>query len=282
MNPYLLPDGPVQIAFSGGRSSAYMLHQILEANGPLPDRVLITFQNTGREMEETLDFVREAGDRWSVPIVWLEYCVLEGNKVGFKVVDHASAARNGEPFEALIRKRKYLPNQAARFCTIELKVRTAKRYMMQVLGWKHWTNAVGFRADEMRRVNKPPPRDRWTVWAPMAAAGAVKEDVTAFWSRQPFDLRLANNNGKTPYGNCDGCFLKAEATVARLGVDHPERAAWWEDMERLGSELTSGTGATFSKRYSRKQIRIHLENQDSLDFSETGVLCQADDGECFG
>ena len=31
--PYVLPEGNVQIAFSGGRTSAYMLHQILEANG---------------------------------------------------------------------------------------------------------------------------------------------------------------------------------------------------------------------------------------------------------
>lgn len=32
-SPYTLPDGNVQIAFSGGRTSAYLLHQILDANG---------------------------------------------------------------------------------------------------------------------------------------------------------------------------------------------------------------------------------------------------------
>ena len=36
-NPYLLPDGKVQIAFSGDRTSAYMLRQIIDANGGLPD-----------------------------------------------------------------------------------------------------------------------------------------------------------------------------------------------------------------------------------------------------
>lgn len=277
-NPYKLPDGNVQIAFSGGRSSAYMLHQILEANGDLPDRVAVTFENTGREMPETLDFVRECGDRWRVPIVWIEY---RPEQPGFAVVDHGSAARDGEPFEALIRKRKYLPNQQARFCTIELKVRTAKRYLMS-LGWTHWVNAVGLRADEPRRLNKPPPRDRWTVWTPLAAAGAGKLDVSEFWKRQPFDLRLQNINGKTPWGNCDGCFLKAEAIVARLAVEHPEKHEWWERMEALASELTSGTAATFSKRYSRREIRIYLQNQTTIDFGENGALCQVDDGECFG
>ena len=51
----------MQIAFSGGRTSAYMLHHILEANGGLPERVEVTFQNTGREMPQTLDFVAGAG-----------------------------------------------------------------------------------------------------------------------------------------------------------------------------------------------------------------------------
>lgn len=73
LNPYLLPEGNVQIAFSGGLTSAYMLHQILEANGGLPSRVEVTFQNTGREMPQTLDFVAEVGRRWGVLITWLEY-----------------------------------------------------------------------------------------------------------------------------------------------------------------------------------------------------------------
>ena len=39
--PFLLPEGNVQIAFSGGRSSACMLHRILQANGSLPESVQV-------------------------------------------------------------------------------------------------------------------------------------------------------------------------------------------------------------------------------------------------
>ena len=278
-NPYILPAGNIQIAFSGGRSSAYMLHQILEANGPLPERVVVTFQNTGREMPQTLDFVQEVGSRWSVPIVWLEYVVADG-KLGFAVVDHATADREGKPFEALIRKRKFLPNQQPRFCTTELKVRTAKRYL-RALGWDRWVNACGFRADEPNRLNKPPPRDRWTVWTPMADAGVGKLDVMRFWQASPFDLQLVNRKGTTPLGNCDGCFLKSEHSVARLALDYPERHAWWERMESLASSLTSGAGATFSKRYSRREMRDFMERQGDMQFDTEAVLCQKDDGECF-
>lgn len=280
ISPYLLPDGNVQIAFSGGRTSAYLLHQILDANGGLPDgghgRVRVTFQNTGREMPETLDFVQEVGERWQVPITWLEY---RSAVPFFEVVSHNSAARNGEPFEALIRRRKFLPNQQARFCSTELKVRTAKRWLRS-LGWEHWTNAVGIRADEPHRLNKPPPKDRWTVWTPLADAGVGRHHVSEFWSRQPFDLRLPNVRGNCWLGNCDGCFLKSEASIASLTRDYPERAAWWEDMERLASTLTSGTAATFSKRYYRKDLRSFIERQGDWVFSTEGVFCQADGGEC--
>lgn len=276
--PYLLPEGNVQIAFSGGRSSAYMLHEILAANGGLPERVVVCFQNTGREMPQTLDFVQEVGERWGVPIIWAEY---RDAAPGYAVVDHASASRDGEPFEALIRKRKFLPNQQMRFCTSELKVRPAKRLLV-ARGWSRWTTATGLRADEPGRLNKPAPKDRWTIWNPMAEAGVTKQDVARFWQRQPFDLRLPNHNGKTPLGNCDGCFLKSEANVARLALDYPERHAWWERMEALASDLTSGTGGQFSKRYSRRQLREFMERQGDMGFSDEAALCQADGGECFG
>ena len=277
-DPFMLPEGPVQIAVSGGRTSAFMLHEILRVNGPLPDRAVVTFQNTGREMPQTLDFVAEIGRRWNVHIVWLEYRV---QAPFFEVVTHNSAARAGEPFEALIEQRKYLPNQAARFCTIELKIRTAKRFLRS-LGWNHWTNCVGFRADEPLRLNKPPPKDRWTVWTPLADAGLSRHDVARFWARQPFDLALPNVNGRCPLGNCDGCFLKSEANIAALIREYPDRAAWWERMEAKAARLTSGPAARWSKRYGRAELRRFVDRQGDWVFSTEGALCAAADGECTG
>lgn len=277
MNPYRLPTGNVQIAFSGGRTSAFMLHKLLEANGSLPDRVVVTFQNTGREMPETLDFVREVGARWSVNVVWLEY---RPSAPLFEIVNHNGAARDGEPFEALIRRKRYLPNQQTRFCTIELKVLTAKRYLVS-LGWKRWTNCVGFRADEPHRLNKPKPEDRWTVWHPLADDGIGVHHVADFWRKQPFDLRLPNIGGNCWLGNCDGCFLKSEASVAAFTRDFPERAAWWERMEEVATGLTgSSSPAFFSKRYTRASMRNFMERQGDWALSTKGALCQTNDGEC--
>lgn len=51
-NPYLLPAGNVQIAFSGGRTSDYMLHQILAANGDLPEILRERAAELMRQAEE--------------------------------------------------------------------------------------------------------------------------------------------------------------------------------------------------------------------------------------
>ena len=275
VSPYTLPDGNVQIAFSGGRTSGMMLHHILEANGPLPDRVRVVFSNTGREMPETLDFVAECGERWGVPIVWVEYDPDER----YRVVTRETAATDGEPFEALIRKRKYLPNGVARFCTQELKIRPTTRLLVDS-GWEHWHHALGIRADEQRRV-RPSQDKTHTRWFPLVDAGATRHDVEAFWREQPFDLRLDAVRGETLLGNCDGCFLKSERRLSMLARDYPERHAWWERMEDLASELTSNPhGATWRKNGSRREIREYVERQGDWIFDTEDALCQRDGGEC--
>ena len=278
MSHYILPDGNVQISFSGGRTSGYMLHQIAEANGGIPDRCKVVFANTGREMPQTLDFVQDCGDRWGIPITWVEYLDAAPR---FAVVSHNSASRDGEPFEALIRRRKYLPNQQARFCTGDLKVKPSAKYLIS-LGWDKWMSALGIRADEMRRVNREPQRERWQRWYPLADAGITKHHVMAFWKKQPFDLRLPNVKGNTALGNCDGCFLKSEATLAMLARDYPERHAWWERMETITTEATTAEAARFRADYTRASLRDFVERQGDWIFNTDGALCQKDGGECTG
>lgn len=273
MNKYILPDGHVQISFSGGRTSAYMLHQIAEANGGIPDRVKVVFANTGREMPETLDFVQECSDRWSIPVAWVEYKNHVDPRQRFEVVSHNSASRDGAPFEALIDKKKYLPNQQTRFCTSDLKVKPAKEYLRSI-GFEHWNAALGIRADEPRRVKREPQKEPWQRWYPLADAGVSKHDVALFWKQQRFDLRLPHVKGNVALGNCDGCFLKSEAHVAMLARDFPERHAWWQRME-------SKVDGAFSKRYTRKELGEFVERQGDWIFDTEGALCQADDGECL-
>lgn len=51
-HPFDLPPGNVHVSLSGGRTSAFLLHKLLERHGDLPERVAVVFANTGREMPE--------------------------------------------------------------------------------------------------------------------------------------------------------------------------------------------------------------------------------------
>ena len=276
---FLLPDANVLISFSGGRTSAYMLFKILEAQQfILPDSCKVVFANTGREMPETLDFVQRCGEEWGVPITWLEYTKI-GKRSTFKIVNHNSASRNGEPFELLLKGKGILPNVHRRFCTQDLKVLTFKRYLKS-LGWKKWINCIGIRGDEQRRI-KPSKDNRWDNWYPLYHAGATKAIIMDFWKQQSFDLALWGKNGVTPKGNCDGCFLKSEATLAMMFREHPERMQWWIDIENKHSKAV-GREAHFHATRRFADIENFVSRQGDWIFDTEGVLCQADDGECTG
>ena len=273
MNPYILPEGNIQISFSGGRTSAYMLHKILEANGDLPERCQIMFANTGREMPQTLDFVNECSVRWNVPVVWLEYDRAD-NRATYRVASWDDHSMFGEPFELLLRRKKYLPNTVMRFCTSELKILTMKRYLTKQLGWNQWTAAVGIRADEAHRA-KTDSKDRWAYWYPLADAGVTKRDIYQFWQSQLFDLRLESVNGTTPLGNCDMCFLKSEKILANIAKTMPDKADWWIRMEQE-------TGSTFRKDRNLAEFTDFVGRQADWVFDDESFFCQADGGECTG
>lgn len=256
-NPYKILE-PTCISFSGGRTSAYMLYKVLEAHDmSLPDDCVVCFANTGKEDEATLRFVHDCETNWNIKINWLEYV----NK-GFKKVDFQSASRNGEPFEELIKSKKYLPNPIARFCTEELKVKTINRFLESTN--IEATTMVGVRADEPRRVGKLRQRG---LLVPLVDSGVTQEHVQAFWRQQPFDLGLPFRDGVTPLGNCDLCFLKGPNQIMGLIKDDPSRAVWWAKQEQL-------VGATFrSDRPTYGQMHKFLSDQADMFSKEGGVEC---------
>ena len=263
---------PTCISFSGGRTSAYMLWRVLQSNNGLPDEAVVCFANTGKEEEATLRFVDRCSREWGVPITWLEYRTDEP----FAVVDFETASRNGEPFEALIRKKNYLPNPVTRFCTVELKIRPMGRYLHSIgLVDKpsHGEQAawIGIRADEPRRVAKIPDKSR----VPLAMSNVSKADIFKFWASQSFDLELPNMGGVTMHGNCDLCFLKGGKQISSLIQEKPERAVWWAKMETL-VKITGKPGQTAgvfrSDRPSYEQMTKFAKDQISL-FEDETIAC---------
>jgi len=272
MNPFEILE-PTCISFSGGRTSAYMLWRVLQAHDmSLPNDAIVCFANTGKEDEATLKFVNDCAVNWNVPIVWLEYQDAEESKDRWKQVTYETASRNGEPFEAVIRKKNYLPNPVTRFCTIEMKIRTIANYLFSIglcetrskgehMSW------VGIRADEQRRAAKI-PRDR----TPLVTAGITKEIVGEFWRNQSFDLELPNIGGVTYHGNCDLCFLKGMSQTMSLIKEKPERAVWWAKMEALAL-ASKPDGARFRKDRPGYAEMVQYTTDQTTMFDDESIAC---------
>jgi 3'-phosphoadenosine 5'-phosphosulfate sulfotransferase (PAPS reductase)/FAD synthetase len=273
MNPYKI-EGPALISFSGGRTSGFMLWNIIQAHGgSLPEDIHVVFANTGKEAPETLDFVHEVSEKWGIKIHWLEmYLGNERPIYRTKEVTYETASRNGEPFEALLDHRKYLPNPVTRFCTSELKIKVMYRFMRKNKGYKDWSNVIGLRYDEPRRVSSAMKQyNTWTNATPMYDAKHTVEDVTEFWGKQNFDLNLTNAFGKTPAGNCDLCFLKGMDTTISILKERPEMADWWIKQEQ---KFGKQSGATFRKdRPSYIKLVDISKTQQSLFNDDDQMTC---------
>ena len=274
MNPYKI-EGPALISFSGGRTSAFMLKQIIDAHGgTLPDDIYVTFANTGKEMPETLDFVQACSEHWGVKVHWLELEMGDERPVyRTKEVTYETASRDGKPFEALIGRRSYLPNPVARFCTAELKIRRMKDFMWKMKGYKHWDNVLGLRYDEPRRVSSSrnaSDRERWGNLMPMYDAKHTVKDVLEFWQKANFDLTLPSIDGQTLAGNCDLCFLKGRKTLTKLIKERPDLTTWWIAQE---NRIVEGTGATFrSDRPPYVELLKEAENPVMDDMFEDDAM----------
>lgn len=252
-DPFRLPsEGTVVVSFSGGRTSGFLLRKLLDrSGGSLPSNVLVVFRNTGKEREETLNFVKECAERWQVPVVWLEYRYLgwdagRSHKHSFEEVRYETASRKGEPFDQLIKARHdcredkgeelILPNQGMRWCTGELKQKTLLRYLRSKGIYKFW-NVIGIRFDEPKRWQKivECPGGRMTGESPIGPlfdAGVILQDVERFWKTSEFDLQLESHEG-----NCDLCFLKARWKRQLIASKNPELVDWWKRHEENSGAL---------------------------------------------
>ncbi len=278
------------VAFSGGRTSALMLQLLLDGNAAR-DSFTVLFCNTGKEKDETLDFVHQVETRWGVPVKWLEYTrvpatpeiaafypharskdtVLKQYEQGltthwFKVCDYETARRRDEkntPFDELLSWAKVLPNLRNRMCSVQMKVRTMMRYLFSN-GVYEWTDHIGIRADEADRaleIRANCPSYRHTAF-PLIDARITEPDVLGYWAAQDFDLRLESYQG-----NCDLCFLKKKWKRIKVAREEPEALEWWLAQERAfaAKPHITGDGKVFRKGQPYEAIRIAAEHP-SFDF----------------
>ena len=196
--------------FSGGRTSAFM-GQFIKNYSKYDefDKVFI-FANTGKEREETLQFIDKCDNKWNLNVVWLEADVIHEKGVGtsYKIVDFNSASRNGEPFEEMLKKYP-IPTNYGSNCTRELKLAPINKYIKS-LGYTEVYTAMGIRWDERHRMSIT-AKEQNIIYPLINDIRVDSKFIRSWWDGQSFDLEL-----KDYEGNCDLCFKKS--TKKRLTI----------------------------------------------------------------
>lgn len=214
------------INFSGGKTSAYMtIHEYRDGD-------LVIFCDTGREHPKTYKFINDFEAYENIPVIRLKY---------------------EDGFRNLLNKTKQIPNNFKRFCTVELKIKTARRYLRS-LKIKDYENLVGFRYDEPLRVKR-----RKKMWKtvtdifPLYDKKIDKQIINEYWAKKPYTLEIPSI-----LGNCTLCFMKGKNAIMNILAAYPELAdEWIEDEER---NKIIGKGYQYFADISMKQMRDIAQN----------------------
>jgi 3'-phosphoadenosine 5'-phosphosulfate sulfotransferase (PAPS reductase)/FAD synthetase len=221
------------VSFSGGRTSAYMVHLMEQKRINDGWDVEYVFCDTGAEHPKTYDFIRNVVSHYGINLHCIKSVVNHEKGVGntFKNV-----SIDGIGFDlSNIKQNMYKYGQFSimnPFCTDRLKTIPLDKYCKATFGsgFKNW---LGMRIDEPRRLkNLESTKDMFgkvnrvnkNIMYLAQISDFTKQDVLDFWLEMPFDLEIGEH-----LGNCVFCVKKGAKKLALAARQEPELAKLWDE-----------------------------------------------------
>ena len=218
------------VSFSGGETSAFMAQWLNSHYEELGyENIVFVFANTGLENEQTLEFVDRCDKYFNLNVQWVEAEVIYEHKKGtrYYMTDFNNASRNGEPFEAMIKKYG-IPNQANPQCTRELKGAPISAFGKIWFNGEKYHTAIGIRQDEADRMN-PKAKEMGFIYPLISSKmiPATKPMINFYWRSMPFRLEL-----KGYQGNCATCWKKSDKKLYKIAQENPKAFDFMNRMEQ--------------------------------------------------
>lgn len=251
------------VSFSGGETSAFMAWWLKKHKSKEYDMIFV-FANTGQEREETLQFVNWCDKQFELNIYWIETYVWHGERKGsgYSNTTYKLAKRDGEPFEAMIKKYG-IPNTAYPHCTRELKTNPIHA-LAKALGWKDYYTAIGIRVDEIDRLDKNRVEKRFIY--PLAQKEFIpmtKPKINFWWKNQPFKLPL-----KGYQGNCITCWKKSDRKLYTIAQESERNFVFMGAMEAKYGKFIPPTRIEKAEKEGRTielPITFFRRNRSAID-----------------
>lgn len=138
------------VSFSGGRTSAYLCHLMIERFGK--ENVDFVYMDTGAEHPKTYDFIRNVNNHLGLDLTCLrgDFSRPLGQGVGYNVVSIDEINHDLVPFKQMMSKYG-VPYIGGMFCTDRMKLKPFKKYCDDTYGKNNYETWLGIRADEPKR-----------------------------------------------------------------------------------------------------------------------------------
>lgn len=246
----LIPSAPcvvekktiVAVSFSGGRTSAYLVH-CMEQRRLAGEDVRYLFMDTGAEHPETYKFIRNVVKHWKIDLICLRVVVnpVLGQANSYRQISIDEIGPDLQPWRDVCSKYG-TPYVHGAFCTRTMKLEPFERYCKdQFEDFETW---LGIRADEPLRLK---PREDIHYLAEVCDFD--KQDVIDWWKKQPFDLVIPEH-----LGNCVFCVKKGINKIALAARDEPQMAADFIEV------ITSDSVRVVERRQQESKIMYRGNN----------------------
>ena len=205
------------LGLSGGKDSAALA---VHMNNRYPDLdIEYFFTDTGYELKETYDFLNKLKTRLDKPI-------------------HYIHPRNS--FDYYLKKyNNFLPSQTARWCTIEMKLKSMEAWLKPALdAGQEIITYVGIRYDERGRVGYKPTNDLIKAKFPFIEDCIDKDGVIEILESS--GLGLPDYYKWRSRSGCTFCFFQKRSEWIGLKENHPKA---WEHAKSLEKQATDSASA---------------------------------------
>jgi len=205
------------LGLSGGKDSAALAVHMNQSHPEL--NIEYFFTDTGYELKETYDFLNKLKTRLDKPI-------------------HYINPRNS--FDYFLKKyNNFLPSATARWCTIEMKLKSMEAWLKPALDeGQEIITYVGIRYDERGRVGYKPTNDLIKAKFPFIEDCIDKDGVMEILESS--GLGLPDYYKWRSRSGCTFCFFQKRSEWIGLKENHPEA---WEHAKSLEKEATDNASA---------------------------------------
>ena len=205
------------LGLSGGKDSAALA---VHMNKKYPDlKIEYFFTDTGYELKETYDFLNKLKTRLDKPI-------------------HYINPRNS--FDYFLKKyNNFLPSPTARWCTIEMKLKSMEAWLKPALdAGQEIITYVGIRYDERGRIGYKPTNNLIKAKFPFIEDCIDKEGVMEILDSS--GLGLPDYYKWRSRSGCTFCFFQRRSEWIGLKENNPSA---WEHAKSLEKQATDNASA---------------------------------------